>query len=70
MWRTYKIREPGPYWPDTGQAHTTCKPLLVALDAGGGRDELEERLEYSRIAVCIDEVGDIAGIPLLRYQIR
>lgn len=29
--RTYKTREPGPYWPDTGQAHTTCKALLVAF---------------------------------------
>jgi hypothetical protein len=29
--RTYKTLEPGPYWPDTGQAHTTCKALLVAV---------------------------------------
>ena len=32
-WRTYKALEPGPYWPDTGQAHTTCKALLVAFVA-------------------------------------
>jgi hypothetical protein len=29
---TYKTLEPGPYWPDTGHAHTTCNPLLVAFE--------------------------------------
>jgi hypothetical protein len=29
--RTYKTLEPGPYWPDTGQAHMTCKALLLAF---------------------------------------
>jgi hypothetical protein len=33
----YKSREPGPYCPDTGQAHTTCKASPVALVAGGFR---------------------------------
>jgi hypothetical protein len=28
--RAYSTLEPGPYWPDTGQAHTTCKAWLVA----------------------------------------
>lgn len=27
--RTYKTLEPGPYWPETGQAHTTCKAVLA-----------------------------------------
>jgi uncharacterized membrane protein len=31
--RTYKNLEPGPYCPDTGKAHTTCKALLVAFVA-------------------------------------
>lgn len=30
----YKSLEPIPYWPDTGQAHMTCKGLLVAFAAG------------------------------------
>jgi hypothetical protein len=32
----YKTLEPGPYWPLTGKAHTTCKawsPSVVALTA-------------------------------------
>jgi hypothetical protein len=29
----YKTLEPVPYWPDTGQAHTTCKALLVSFAA-------------------------------------
>ncbi len=30
----YKYLEPVPYWPDNGQAHTTCKALSVAFAAG------------------------------------
>jgi hypothetical protein len=48
---TYKTLEPVPYWPDTGQAHTTCKALLAAFAAGVTAfrptrvfsDEVEER---------------------------
>jgi len=29
----YKSREPGPYWPDSGNSHMTCKTLVVALVA-------------------------------------
>jgi hypothetical protein len=29
----YKTREPGPYWPERGKAHTTCKAGLVAFVA-------------------------------------
>ncbi len=28
---TYRILEPGPYWPDTGQAHMTCITSSVLL---------------------------------------
>jgi hypothetical protein len=31
MWWTYKTLVPGPYCPDTGQAHTTCSGLSVAF---------------------------------------
>jgi hypothetical protein len=27
----YRTREPGPYWPLTGKAHTTCKAVAVAF---------------------------------------
>lgn len=40
VWRAYRTREPSPYWPLTGKAHTTCKAvavvLAVALAAGVG----------------------------------
>ncbi len=37
-WRAYRTREPSPYWPLTGKAHTTCKAVAVgvALAAGVG----------------------------------
>lgn len=38
-WRTYKTLEPGPYWPDTGHAHMTCRALLAAFVAGGDGEE-------------------------------
>lgn len=30
---TYKIREPGPYWPDTGQAQITSIPGSVEFES-------------------------------------
>ena len=30
----YSSLEPGPYWPETGQAHTTCSPELLFVAAG------------------------------------
>lgn len=30
---TYRYREPGPYWPDTGKAQITCRAVLVAFVA-------------------------------------
>jgi len=37
---TYKTLEIGPYWPESGHAHITCKALLVAFVAGVGRGRL------------------------------
>ena len=47
-WRTltYKALEPGPYWPDTGQAHMTCKALLVTFMA---REDWEKLVAASRL---------------------
>jgi hypothetical protein len=33
QWGTYRYREPGPYWPDTGKAQMTCRAVLVAFVA-------------------------------------
>lgn len=33
QWGTYRYREPGPYWPDTGKAQITCRAVLVAFVA-------------------------------------
>ena len=30
-WRAYRTREPSPYWPLKGKAHTTCKAVAVAV---------------------------------------
>lgn len=30
-WRAYRTREPGPYWPLKGKAHTTCNAVEAAV---------------------------------------
>lgn len=37
--RTYKTLEPGPYWPDNGQAQTTCRASWVFLVSTAAYDE-------------------------------
>lgn len=47
---TYNTREPGPYCPDTGQAHTTFRESEAPPAC--------ERTERS----CISELGENAGM--------
>lgn len=50
---TYNIREPSPYWPDTGHAHTTCKyGLAVALAA----------VAFRTTSVFISDTEESAGM--------
>jgi hypothetical protein len=69
---THKTLEPGPYWPDTGQAHTTCKALLVALlvvfaAARENREKLVTSFRLTRV-FSID-VEDSAGMaPFVRTK--
>lgn len=61
-WRAYRTREPSPYWPLTGKAHTTCKAvavavaLAVALAAGVGMSRAES------VASSAVEIEGSAGI--------
>ncbi len=53
----YKTLEPVPYWPDNGQAHTTCKALPAASAAGV--------TAFRPTRVFSSEVEDRTGMPLV-----
>ena len=55
-WRAYRTREPSPYWPLKGKAHTTCKAVAVALAAGVGMSRAES------VASSAVEIEGSAGI--------
>lgn len=44
---TYKTLEPGPYWPDNGQAQTTCRASLAVLVFTESDDEEKSTLPRS-----------------------
>ena len=48
---THKTREPGPYWPDRGQAHMTCRALSEAFVAAADSEELVGRFRVAKAAV-------------------
>lgn len=48
--KAHRILEPGPYWPDTGQAHTTWITFSVALaarDVAALRDSFRPAILFS-----------------------
>lgn len=57
---TYKTREPGPYWPDRGQAQTTCSALAEELLAAAA-EEKSTTLPRSCRPLSI-EAGESAGM--------
>jgi hypothetical protein len=51
---------PGPYWPETGQAHITCKAeLLLALEAFVA---MAVAFRLMREAAFISEIEECAGM--------
>ena len=57
------MRDPGPYWPDTGQAQITCKASPVPLLAS---DEFETALRDMMLFVW--KVGMRAGMIACRSR--
>lgn len=51
MWSvgTYKTLEPGPYWPEMGQAQTTCRGSVVVAFLGDERSGEVPAAEVRRV---------------------
>jgi hypothetical protein len=57
-WRAYRTREPSPYWPLKGKAHTTCKAVAVAVALAAGVGPSRPR----SVATSAVEIEGSAGI--------
>jgi hypothetical protein len=57
-WRAYRTREPSPYWPLRGKAHTTCKAVAVAVALAAGVGPSRPR----SVATSAVEIEGSAGI--------
>lgn len=58
----YRILDPGPYCPETGQAHITCRAVVLAAPGMEALVAMAVAFRLMRVAVFISEAGEKAGM--------
>ena len=66
--RTYRTLDPGPYWPDTGQAQTTWSGSPVLLTACDTLEVFEGASRWTKTPSR--SAGEMAGMALLLLSPR
>ena len=58
----YKILDPGPYCPETGHAHITCRAVVLAALGTEALVAMAVAFRLMMVAVFISEAGEKAGM--------